>query len=213
MAGKPKYVSLEPKAFLSDDDFQIMTAEERGVYFSIILYLYGNNGRLKFEDKKLRKLCNVKSDFDFQTVLHKFQVRRGYIRHKRVTKELKRAQGLVDRAVKAQKARMLKQCLSNAQANAKQCQVSNVSNISKVSNKRESTLCINPTLQECIDVGITIGIPPKESEVFFHHYNKKGWVNGNKTPLTDLRSAMVSWRNKNYQFKQTESIDEKLNRL
>ena len=116
MANEPKYVSLEPDAFLSDEDFQIMTAEERGVYWTIILYLYRNNGRLKYDEIKLRKLCNVKSDYPLQSVSRKFQVRGGYIRHKRVTKELKRAQNLVDRGVKGAKARWLKQCSSNAQA-------------------------------------------------------------------------------------------------
>lgn len=135
MGKSPKYVSLEPDAFLSDEDFQIMTAEERGVYITVILYLYRNNGRLKFEEIKLRKLCNVNSEFGFQSVLSKFQVRRGYIRHKRVTKELQRAQVLVDRAINAANARHHKQCSSNAQASAKQCQVKLSKN--KVNKEKE----------------------------------------------------------------------------
>ena len=37
-----KYVQLEPAAFLSDTDYQIMTAEQRGIYCSLIFYLYAN---------------------------------------------------------------------------------------------------------------------------------------------------------------------------
>jgi len=119
---QPKYVSLEPDAFLSDLDFQAMTAEQRGVYCTLIFYLYRNNGRLRHDIDVLAKLCNVNGDFDFQTVLHKFQVRRGFVRHKRVTKELARAQALVDRAVKAAQTRWNKESTSNAQAMQEQCQ-------------------------------------------------------------------------------------------
>lgn len=148
----PRYVSLEPDAFLSDDDFQLMTAEERGVYCTLIFYLYRNNGRLKFEETKWRKLCNVNDQFDFHPVLSKFRFRRGYIRHKRVTQELARAQVLVDRAVKAANARYLKQCSSNAQASAKQCQVTkrNVSEVSEVirtSNSKEKARSVSNSLR------------------------------------------------------------------
>jgi len=115
-------VSLEPDAFLSDLDFQAMTADQRGVYCTLIFYLYRNNGRLRYDIGVLAKLCNVNGDFDFQTVLHKFQVRRGLIRHKRVTKELARAQVLVDRAVKAAQTRWNRESMSNAQAMQGQCQ-------------------------------------------------------------------------------------------
>lgn len=120
---QPKYVSLEPDAFLSDLDFQAMTAEQRGVYCTLIFYLYRNNGRLRYDINTLAKLCRVNGDFDFQTVLHKFQVRRGFIRHKRVTKELARAQVRVDKAVKAAQTRWDRESTSNAQALDEQCQV------------------------------------------------------------------------------------------
>ena len=44
-----KYVQFEANAFTSDSDFVTMTAEQRGVYFSLICYLYSNNGKLKFD--------------------------------------------------------------------------------------------------------------------------------------------------------------------
>jgi uncharacterized protein YdaU (DUF1376 family) len=120
---QPKYVSLEPDAFLSDLDFQAMTADQRGVYCTLIFYLYCNNGRLRNDIVMLAKLCNVNDDFDFQTVLRKFQVRRGFIRHKRVTKELARAQVRVDKAVKAAQVRWDRESTSNAQALDEQYQV------------------------------------------------------------------------------------------
>ena len=135
---QPKYVSFEPDAFLSDEDFQCMTAEERGVYCTLIFNLYRNNGRLKYDMLRLAKLCNVNGQFDFQTVLHKFQVRRGFIRHKRVTKELARAQALVDRAVKAAQTRWNKESTSNAQALDEQCQ-GKERNVTKSEGKLNTT--------------------------------------------------------------------------
>ena len=43
---KIKYVQLEPAAILTDLDWQKMSAEERGVYWQIILTLYCHNGKI-----------------------------------------------------------------------------------------------------------------------------------------------------------------------
>jgi len=104
-----KYVQLEPDAFLSDIDFQLMTAEERGCYWTIILYLYRNNGKLKYDPKSLPDLCKVKSEFALNKVLSKFQKRHGYLTHKRVNKEIQKAQVKQQSAVKAINTRWEKQ--------------------------------------------------------------------------------------------------------
>lgn len=193
MARKPKYVSLEPDAFLSDEDFQIMTAEERGIYFTIILYLYRNNGRLKLEETKLRKLCNVNGEFSFQSVLSKFQVRRGYIRHKRVSVELKRAQILIDRGVNAAKARWNKQSTSNTQASTKQCQVklSNVSKV-KVSKKR---VFIPPTLQEVIEYVKEKGYQV-DVKKFLEYYTESNWHDRDGKPVRNWKQKIIAVWNK-----------------
>ena len=66
---KAKYVSLESDAFLTDVDYLAMSAEERGVYCTLIFYLYRNNGRLKNDISVLSQLCNVGVDFDFPLLL------------------------------------------------------------------------------------------------------------------------------------------------
>jgi uncharacterized protein YdaU (DUF1376 family) len=89
---KIQYVSLEVGAFISDMVFQVMTAEERGVYCTIIFYLYENNGRLPFDIETLKHLCNC-PDFEkvWEFVKRKFIIKQGRIYHKRVTAELERA--------------------------------------------------------------------------------------------------------------------------
>jgi len=89
---KIKYVSLEAGAFISDLVFQVMNARERGVYCTIIFYLYENNGGLPFNIEDLKHLCNC-PDFEkvWEFVKRKFIIKRGRIYHKRVTAELERA--------------------------------------------------------------------------------------------------------------------------
>jgi uncharacterized protein YdaU (DUF1376 family) len=86
-------VQLEPDAFLSDVEFQTMSAEERGCYFTIILYLYRNNGKLdkSFDPAVLGNLCNC-TNFEtvWEKISKKFVNKKNVLSHKRVTKEIKR---------------------------------------------------------------------------------------------------------------------------
>lgn len=92
-----RFVQLEPAAVLSDAEFQAMSPEERGVYWSILLNLYCNNGRLTADDPgMLARLSGCAHDEEkftrtWRTIEKKFQRKNGYITHKRVTAELRKA--------------------------------------------------------------------------------------------------------------------------
>jgi uncharacterized protein YdaU (DUF1376 family) len=92
---KIKFVQLESDAFLTDIDFIQMSPSERGVYCSLILYLYSSGGKCEFETQALARLCNCSSAEEFEKiwdrVSKKFIARSGVIKHKRVTKELRKA--------------------------------------------------------------------------------------------------------------------------
>jgi uncharacterized protein YdaU (DUF1376 family) len=92
---KIKYVQLESDAFLTDIDFIQFTPAERGVYCSLIMYLTSNDGKCTFEPEALSRICNCDDVEQFekiwQRISKKFQLRKGTIRHKRVSKELKKA--------------------------------------------------------------------------------------------------------------------------
>lgn len=101
---KVKYVQLEPEAFLTDLDFNAMTLEQRGAYFTLILYLYCNNGKCKLDISVLSQLCNKNAKaFEkiWQNISKKFKTRKGVIKHKRVTKELARAKKFIQAKRKA----------------------------------------------------------------------------------------------------------------
>lgn len=120
---KIKYISLESGAFISDLLFQAMTAAERGVYCTLIFYLYENNGRLSFDIESLKHLCNCQ-DFEkaWEFIKQKFVIKKGKILHKRVSRELDRAKKLsqvqTERAIKAATKRWQDDASSIAPGNA-----------------------------------------------------------------------------------------------
>jgi len=92
---KIQYVSLEAGAFISDMAFQVMTAQERGVYCTIIFYLYENNGRMPLDIEVLKHLCNCENfEKVWEFVKQKFVIKKDFITHKRVCRELDRARRL-----------------------------------------------------------------------------------------------------------------------
>ncbi len=119
---KIKYVQLESEAFLMDLDFIAMTLEQRGAYFTLILYLYCNNGKCALDISVLSQLCN-KSTKTFekiwQKISKKFQTRNSVIKHKRVTRELKKARKFIQHQRKAglASARKRQQRLNHGSAN------------------------------------------------------------------------------------------------
>jgi len=96
---KIKYVQLESDAFLTDIDFVQFTPAERGVYCSLILVLTSNDGKCTLGPRALSRICNCDSVEEFEKIWEriskKFQLRKGVIRHKRVTQELGRAKKLL----------------------------------------------------------------------------------------------------------------------
>ena len=91
--GEIKYVQLESGGFLSDPDFQLMTDAERGIYTSIIFYMYDNDGKILDDPERIKRLTNCEEDFEkkWETVRKKFIKKDGYLAHKRVRKELAKA--------------------------------------------------------------------------------------------------------------------------
>ena len=90
---KIRYVQLESDAFLTDLDFMQFSPAERGVYCSMIFLLNTSGGKYELDANALAKMCNcTKKEFEkiWSKIEKKFQTRKGVIRHKRVTKELKR---------------------------------------------------------------------------------------------------------------------------
>ena len=102
---KIKYVQLESEAFLTDLDYITMSHAERSVYCTLIFYLTSNKGKCEYKPSALSKLCHCESVEEleeiWQNISKKFQTRNGVIKHKRVTKELRRAKKFIQHQRKA----------------------------------------------------------------------------------------------------------------
>ena len=99
------WVRCFPADYLSDCDLQIMDAEQRGIAFWLWMNLYQNNGKIKYNLKRLSAMCRASEKTVQEVILDKFEVVNGYVTHKRVDEELADSNRRHDKAVKASKAR------------------------------------------------------------------------------------------------------------
>jgi len=98
MAKKPLYIQLEPGAYPQDTDWQIMTAEERGCYHSLITFIACNDGHISKDPNGLALLCNInigKLKTFLEKYSHKFVISDKEISHKRVNDELAKARKFI----------------------------------------------------------------------------------------------------------------------
>jgi uncharacterized protein YdaU (DUF1376 family) len=137
-----KFVQLESGAFLTDVDFISMSAEQRGVYVTLILYLNCNNGRCRYDEQVLSALCNCEKFAQvWEKIKNKFTQKNGWIRHKRVSRELKAAKNRLQlcskKGLKGAKNRWHKHGTSNGTGNA--CAIANVKRNVNVKERKDNT--------------------------------------------------------------------------
>lgn len=195
--GNIKYVQLEAGDFLADPDFQLMTDAERGIYCSIIFYMYLNDGKILNDTARIKALTNSSKDFEknWKTVRKKFGEKNGYLTHRRVRKELAKAKRFIQHQRNA----------GLASAAARQPRFNHGSTTVQPSlqpNKRKESKTKQksnrgfqpPTIQEISDYckEKNIYVDPKD---FIQFYSSKGWMVG-KNKMKDWRSAVcraVKW--------------------
>ncbi|MBN1796715.1 MAG: DUF1376 domain-containing protein [Sedimentisphaerales bacterium] len=90
---KINYIQLEPAEVLLDYHTSQMTPEQFGCYWLIVINLYCNKGKLPCDTNELKILCKGSENFEsiWKKIETKFQKRNGFLKHKRVTKELRQA--------------------------------------------------------------------------------------------------------------------------
>lgn len=95
--------------------------------------------------------------------------------------------------------------------------------VTPYSSSSTSTSCnntvtyMNPTLQDCYNSSVLVGITDEQAKKFYEHYKPQGWIWGNGQPMVPpLQDCLVRWRNNGYKFekpKQKESISEMLGKI
>jgi hypothetical protein len=65
---------------------------------------------------------------------------------------------------------------------------------------------INPTLQQVIDIGITVGLEPEKSEQWYHYYKAQGWRFSSGLEIVDIKSALYRWKRNQYKFENKQKL-------
>lgn len=89
-----RHVWLTPADFLDDADYRSWDCQLCGAYWNLILTLYANKGKMSDNVAQLRQNAQWRGggfESAWSILRQKFQLKDGYVRHKRVTAELRRA--------------------------------------------------------------------------------------------------------------------------
>lgn len=198
--GDIKYVQLESGDFLSDPDFQLMTSEERGIYCSVIFYMYLNGGKIQNNSERIKNLTNTRESFEksWVNVRKKFIEKNGYLTHKRVRKELLKAKKFIQHQRRAGLASAeARQQKRNAVATAvKPSLQPNKVKQSKVKQSKKKRVFTPPTLE---DVKKYISDNPELKNVdpntFWKGFNDGGWIDTQGKPVRNWKMKLRTWSN------------------
>jgi len=186
-----KYIWLEPAAFLTDIDFQMMNAEQRGVYCSVIFYLYCNGGKLELVDNSDITLLHTKTSrlaiisgcektgsewaAIWSKIADKFQISGNILTHRRVTSELEKAEKYIKAKSEAGKKGMASRYGDNK-------------DITKVSKVKVSKVKISKKE----DKKLKTAIPKEDKETFLQ------FVKLTKTEVKKLIEKMGQYNTDEY---------------
>lgn len=90
---EPDHFDFTPAHFTGDLDFQLMNAEQKGVYCTVIFYMYQNKGYCDLDGPAIATLCKCNGNFEktWSEVEKKFLKTEKGLTHKRVLSEYKSA--------------------------------------------------------------------------------------------------------------------------
>ncbi len=201
-----QYVQLDSSDFLADNDFQTMNAEQRGVFWSVLLFLYTNKGKLLVENtdqqslfsnssRRIALLSNCpKTGSEWEEVwapvAKKFTIKNGVLKHKRVTAELRKA-----RKYKLQKRLAGIKGMQHRYNTVNNTVITKVSKVkvSKVKttkkNKKKKTFA-PPTLEQ-VQEYIRENNYDVDAQKFIWHYSKLGWKKANGKPVKNWKQTLI----------------------
>jgi hypothetical protein len=193
-----RYVQFQPDADLLDVRFQMMTPGERGVYWTIKLYLYANSGKCPFDEAMLSKVTGCENFGEiWEKIKINFVIKDSTIRHKTISKDLRKAkkflQGQRRAGIKGAKKRWGSYSEPNSKTIAKLSKVK-LSKV-KLSKEEESALAKfqKPSAQDVSEYAEGIGFGQLNSQQFVDFYEAKGWMVG-RNKMRDWRAAVRTWK-------------------
>ena len=136
-----QYVQIQPSKDLLDVRFQVMSPAERGVYWTIKLYLYANGGKFGLDEAMLSKVTGCENFGEvWEKVRSSFVIKDGIIRHKVVTKDLRKAKKCLQGRRRAGLIGAQKRWQSHSKAIAKERKVNVKISKDKYSNTNASSI-------------------------------------------------------------------------
>lgn len=136
-----QYVQFQPSQDLLDVRFQMMSPAERGVYWTIKLYLYANGGKFPLDEAMLTKVTGCENFGEvWEKVRSAFVIKAGTIRHKVVTKDLRKARKCLQGRRRAGLVGAQKRWQSHGKAIAKERKVNVKVSEDKYSNTSTSSI-------------------------------------------------------------------------
>lgn len=198
MAKDPAFL-FYPSDFLTGTVF--MTNEEIGIYVKLLCAQHQQNGSIK--EDAFNNLVPENS-----IIRSKFKKDNEGYYNQRLQDEMllrqKKSTNLSANALKRWSNTMQKQCKSNAIAYAGHMPIEDENeDINKDYNIE--------LLDKIKTYGQAKEIPNEICESYFHHYEKKNWLDGNGMKITNWKSGLINWAKdeRNRKFKPEENVKSK----
>lgn len=197
MKQKPSFQCYQ-QDFLGSIDFQTMTMEERGCYFTLFLNCYNNGGVLPKDKQELALLCNGTTIAS--KVFKKFYESENFLRHKRVDEEMRKIKKFSKIQSNNAKKRWNKDknptipshTNGNAMGSNRQCSSSSSSSFIKKTNKKEIPVELFKTLEKWLGGFEKVKNPKAYANKIFDtsHYKiiQKALKIGKPTSIENLSS-------------------------
>lgn len=208
-----------PNDWLSSPKIMLMTPAEEGAYIRLLCICW-MNGHLPDDDEKLAELSRLKEGWlkSSDKIRSCFTSRGTKLYNERLSKErgkqLKWRRKSREGGKKSGKARQQKVLHRDNKAKGGSQVVGdldepNANQRATLQSSSSSSTSLKHTQEECVDIGISIGISEKQSKEFYVHYAAQGWVFGGGVPITNLQWAMIRWRNNQYKFEKDKHNGKK----
>ncbi|OHB51731.1 MAG: hypothetical protein A2Y12_01210 [Planctomycetes bacterium GWF2_42_9] len=198
-----------PADLISDPDVMFWDMEQIGAYWTMITFLWLNNGRFEYDLEIICKLFRKKkkntAERLWNKISSKFILENNIVTHKRVTREIVRQTESRLKRSEAGKKGMQNRWENHNNVNNKPITDSEFGVITKNNTSSSTSTSINniniyTTENEVLTEAVLIGITEEQAKAFYSHYKSQGWKFGNGLPITDLSAALVRWRNNDYKF-------------
>lgn len=192
--GRINYIQFEPAAFLADSDVQSWSAEVVGAYWLLICYLYTNKGKCLADSNAMAVLCHCQNNWDevWEKISKKFSKRKGFIFHKRVSKELAEAKRRIQAKQRAGVMGAEKRWHNHSKGNGTPIAKERKGKVRK--GKVKSSVFTPPKNIQEVDKYIQEkGYTNVNAKTFFDYFTESGWVDSTGKKVRNWKLKIITW--------------------